>query len=132
MSPVARNLTDYYGYFYCWTFDPCETLKCIDDRGEGGSDLYIIKCNKPPAVRYIYRTTRDEVLFDHTFTYSESVSTNYSGFQFQLIWNGTLVHLDNGIGFEVGCKGMHIYRVQSKTFRLDGNLIGCQYNLTFS
>ncbi len=96
---VAMNMSSFS--LSCWTFDPCEEIRCLSTHGEDTLRVIMVKCNKPPAVRVVYTYANGRVWFDHTFTYSEAVTVYYSDFVF--VWNVTLVQLENGIGFEV-CK----------------------------
>lgn len=84
----------------CWTFDPCEEIRCIFYDGQDILRIILDKCNDPPAVRLIDTVENGRVWFDHTFTYSDSLTVYYSGYE--LMWNVTVVQLDSGIGFKVG------------------------------
>ncbi len=88
------------GRQYCWTYDPCERLKCVHQRGYSLLDITILRCNFPTALRFVHWTTKDGTVFtDRVFNQSGVFTSNYKGFV--VVWNVTLVHLDDGIGFEV-------------------------------
>ncbi len=88
------------GRGYCWTYDPCERLKCVQHDGPSVLDITILRCNDPTALRFVHWITKDGTVFtNRVFNQSGVFTSNYKGFV--VVWNVTLVHLDDGIGLKV-------------------------------